>query len=54
MPTGLVHDDDAMRAGHHHAAYFLQVQLHGLGVGARQNQRGAFVACRADRAEDVG
>ena len=34
MCQPVVHDDDAMRAGRHHAAYFLQVQLHGLGVGA--------------------
>jgi hypothetical protein len=30
------------------------MHLHGFSVGARQNQSGAFVAGRADGAEEVG
>ena len=30
------------------------MHLHGFGIGARQNQSGAFVAGRADGAEETG
>lgn len=54
VPTGLVHNDDGVGAGSDGTTDFLQMHLHGFGIGARQNQSGAFVAGRADGAEEVG
>jgi hypothetical protein len=36
-------------AGSDRAIDFLQMRLHGFGIGARQNQKGAFVAQTAPK-----
>ena len=54
MPTGAVecHDSKSTRADP--AADFLQMQVHGLGIGVRQHQTRPDTACRAYSAEQVG
>ena len=54
MPTRAVqcHDSESARADP--AADFLQMQVHGLGIGVRQHQTRPDTACRADSAEQGG
>ena len=53
VPAGAVEDDEGMGARRHRVGELIEHQLHGGGVGDRQDQRDAGVAHRADGAEQV-
>ena len=53
VPAGAVEDDEGMGARRHRVGELIEHQLHGGGVGDRQDQRDARVADRADGAEQV-
>ncbi len=54
MPAGAVEHQHCVRAGGDGRGDLGEVELHCLGVGARQHQRGTDAAGRADRPEEVG
>ena len=54
VPTGLIENDDGMGAEGDCAGDLLEMQLHGLAVGARQNECCASIAGGANGAEDIG
>ena len=54
MPSGLIEDQDGVRAGGDSAADLVKMQLHGLGVGVRQHQGRAGITRRANRTEQPG
>ena len=54
MPSGLVEEEDGMGAGRHGLGGLLQVQGHGLGCAAGEDEAGRLALGRADGAEDVG
>lgn len=54
VPTGPIEDQDAMCAFGNHEADFVEMRLHGLGVGTRHGDGRAHAPARADGAEQVG
>ena len=54
MPTRTVQCHDSKSAWTDPAADFLQMQVHGLGIGVRQYQTRSDTTCRAYSAEQVG
>ena len=54
MPTGPVEQQDGVSAFRDGAGDLVEVQLHRLGVGEWQRQRGAGAASRTDGAEQIG
>ena len=54
VPAGLVQHDDGVCAGRNLGGDFVEMQLHGLGVAARQDEAGTDAALGADGAEDIG
>src|SRR5512139_4338945 len=54
MPSGAVEQQHRMRALRDMAGYFLDMQLHHLGIHPRERQRRPFALGRADRAEEIG
>src|SRR5271166_3572747 len=54
MPTRPIKEQDGVTALRHLAADFLEMQIHRLGVGIRQDQSRADIATRTDGAENVG
>ena len=54
MPSGSIEEQNGMAALRHLAADLLEMQIHRLGVGIRQDQGRTDIAMRADRAEYVG
>ena len=54
MPSGLIEDENGMRAGSNRKRDLFQMESHGLGVARGKNETGAFSLYRADGAEDVG
>jgi hypothetical protein len=54
VPAGAVDDQQSMCAWGDFGADFDQMQVHHFGVGARQDERRASTACRADRPEQIG
>ena len=53
VPCGLIEEDDSVGAGRHGAADLGEMQGHGFGIGARQDQGRAFAALGTDAAEQV-
>src|SRR4051794_15386949 len=53
MPAGAVEDDDGMSAGSDAAADLVEMTLHGVGIGERQDERGPGAPRGADGTEDV-
>lgn len=54
VPTGLVEEDDSVRAWRDFASDFGEVKVHRLCVAGRQNQSYGLALSRADGAEYVG
>ena len=54
MPAGAIEQQHGVRALRDMARDFLEMQLHHLGVGVGERQRGAFALGRTDRAEEIG
>ena len=54
VPTGAVHKDDGVRPGRDVAADFLEMHLHGGGVGPGQHEGRARAAPGTDGAEEIG
>ncbi len=54
MPAGLIEDDDGVGVRFDDPRDLLQVEGHGLGVAAGQDQARALALLGADGAEDVG
>ena len=54
MPSGSIEEEDGVTALRYLAADLLEVQVHRLRVGIRQDQGRTDVAMRADGAEYVG
>ena len=54
VPTGPVKDQHGMSVFCDRAADLVEMGLHGLGVGKRHGERGAYPAPGADRAEQIG
>ena len=54
VPAGLVEGEHGVGTDRDTATDLVEVMLHGTGIGARKHQRGAEVACWADRAEHIG
>jgi len=54
MPSGAIKQQDGVRALCHVARDFIEMKLHGGGVGEGQGERRALAARRADRAEEIG
>jgi hypothetical protein len=54
MPSGLIDDQDGMRAGIDGGGDFRQMSIHRLGIAPRQDQTDALALLRTDRAEDIG
>ncbi len=54
MPSGAIKQQDGMRALRHVSRDFIEMKLHGGGVGEGQGERRALAAGRADRAEEIG
>ena len=53
MPSRSIHEQHSHRSLCDVARDFVKMELHRLGVGARQSQRGAFSVSRADGAEEI-
>ena len=51
VPSGPVHEDDGMGPFCHCFADFIEMKLHGMGVGFRHHDGSARSPCRADSAE---
>lgn len=54
MPSGAVEDDDGMAVGCDVAGDLDEMQVHGVGIGMRQDEGGTDVAVGADGAEEIG
>ena len=54
VSAGLVEREHSVGARGNTAADLVEVMLHGDGIGARKHERRAGVACRTDRAEQIG
>ena|SRR6478609_201489 len=54
MPAGSIEQQDGVFVRRDFPGDFGQVQVHRLGVAARQNERCALAFFRADGAEDIG
>ena len=54
VPAGAVDCEHGVRSGGDIRADLREVEIHHLGVGERQHQRGPDAAGRADRTEDIG
>ena len=54
VPTGAVHQDDAMGLGSDVAADLVEMHLHSAGVGEGEHESGALARPGADGAEQVG
>ncbi len=54
MPSGLIENEDSVRAGGDIAADLVKMQLHGLGVGVGHHQRSAGITRGANRTEQIG
>ena len=54
MPSGLVEDDDGMRVRRHGSGDLGQMQGHGVGIAAWQDQAGAFTFSGTDGTKDIG
>src|SRR3984893_11265450 len=54
MPSGSIEEKDGVTALRHPAANFLEMQVHRLRVGIRQDQGRTDIAMRADSAKYVG
>ncbi len=54
VPTRLIKDNGSMFSLRYLAGDFVQVELHGLGVGVGHNDGGSRIPRRAYRTEDVG
>ena len=53
MPTGTVQNQHGMCPWRHPRADFLQVQVHRVGIGGRQDQSGSGIAAGTDRTENI-
>jgi hypothetical protein len=51
--SGAVHEQNSLRALGDMAGYFVEMKLHGVGVGLRQGERRACSARWTDGAEEV-
>src|SRR4051812_37800604 len=54
MPSGLIEQEHGVFAGSDLGRDLGQVQVHRLGIAARQDERCALPVARADGAEDIG
>ena len=54
MPSGAIEQQDGVRALRDMARDFIEMKLHGGGVGEGQGERRALAARRTDRAEEIG
>ena len=54
VPSGLVEQDDGMSAGGDHAGDFLEMGLHGMGIGAGHDEGGALGLGWGHGAEEIG
>ncbi len=54
VPAGLIQEENCMGSGRDGLRDLGQVQGHGLGGAARQDEAGSLALSWADRAEDVG
>jgi hypothetical protein len=54
MPSGLIEEENGMRAGSNHKRDFRHMEDHGLGDARGQDEPGAFSLDRVDGAEIVG
>lgn len=54
VPAGFVECEYRVRAHRDAATDFVQMMLHGSGIGKRKHKRGTHVARRTDRAEQIG
>lgn len=54
MPSGPVHQNDAMGFVRHMVADLLKMHLHGFGIGPWQHESGANASFGADRTEQIG
>jgi hypothetical protein len=54
VPAGAVEQQDGMRSFSDGAGDFIEVELHGFGIGVGESQGSACAAGRADRAEQIG
>ena len=54
MPAGTVHEHDGVGIALHTTADFIEMLLHGMGVGPRHHQSGADAPGRTDGAEQIG
>ena len=54
VPSGAVQCEHGERPRAHLRADFLQMQVHRVDIGTRENEPGANAAVRTDRAEQVG
>lgn len=54
MPSGSIKEQDGVTALRHLAADLLEMQVHRVGIGIRQDQGCADIAARTDSAEYIG
>jgi len=54
VPPRAIHEQYRVRPGGDVAADLVEMELHGVGVGQRQGERGAFCVSWADGAEEIG
>jgi hypothetical protein len=54
MPARLIDEERGVGSGRDLRGDFREVQVHGLGVTARHDERGALAILRTDRPEDIG
>ena len=54
MPARAIKDKRGMRAGRHRFGDFLEMLVHGFGVGVGHNKPCAHPTVRADGAEQIG
>ena len=53
MPSGLIKNDDGVRARGDFRGNLIELKLHGFGIAGRQHQGGAGAARGADRTEHI-
>jgi hypothetical protein len=54
MPSGAIREQRGVRVLFDMARDFVEMELHGVGVGERQSERRAPAASRTDRAKEIG
>jgi hypothetical protein len=54
VPSGVVHEQHRVRCDGDMAADFVEIELHGVGVGPKQSERCAFCARRRHDTEEIG